>query len=110
MRTKQVECFLYHYGWVQTPEMMTQRRVNAEQIYETPELKEEEKTTDYQYGDLNRFPAYFGSHPKVMEGKVNSHKLSQEDLKSISKCFWWHPARILKLRYKTFKRVKERIV
>ena len=110
LRMKQAECFLYHYGWVQTPETMTQRRVNAEQTYEMPELNNEERNKNYEFGDLNRFSSYFGSHPNVMKKKVESHVLSCEDLKDIAKRFWWHPARILKLRYKTYKRIKEKIV
>ena len=88
---------------------MAQRRKNAEEIGYI-EQEEEDRKEAYKAGDLNRFPPYFGSHPKVMKEKVEEHILSQQDLKDITKRFWWHPARILKLRHKTSKRVKEKIV
>ena len=108
LKRKNTRRFLYHYGWVHPPEVMTKRRVNAEQIGFTS-LVSEERDTKYSYGDLKRFPAYFGSHPKVMEERIQNHSLSQDDWKNIERNFWWHPAKILRLRYKTGKRVKEKI-
>jgi len=109
LRRKNTRCLLYHYGWVQPGDVMTQRRVNAEQLYESPELRPEERRDIYQYGDLGRFPAYFGSHPKTMSALVQSHAVSCKDKKEINKRFWWHPFKWLKIRYKTFRRVKEKI-
>ena len=108
LRRKNTGCFLYHYGWVHSPLIMTQRRLNAERIGFT-QLTSDERSGEYSYGDLNRFPAYFGSHPSVMTQRIREHRLSQEDLKAVNQKFWWHPGKILKLRYKTSKRVKEKI-
>ena len=109
LRWAHTSAFLYHYGWVHPQEVMAQRRKNANDIGFI-ELTEKDKEEKYQFGDLNRFPPYFGSHPKAMKKKVKSHILSCEDLKDVARRFWWHPARILKLRYKTYKRIKEKIV
>jgi len=108
LKRKNSGCPLYHYGWVQPQDVMTQRRVNAEQIGFTA-LKEQERREDYSYGDLNRFPPYFGTHPAVMHERVREHALSREDLGDINRRYWWHPVRFLKLRYKTGKRIKQRI-
>jgi len=109
LKEKHTGCLLYHYGWVQTGQVMTQRRVNAEQLYEMPALKEKERNEDYRFGNLNRFPPYFGSHPKVMQSLIKKHALSLEDKKEIGRRYWWHPLKWLKVRYKTFHRVKEKI-
>ena len=109
LRRKNTKCLLYYYGWVHSTSVMTQRRVNAEQIGFT-QLTNDERSGEYSYGDLNRFPAYFGSHPSVMKQKIAGHRFSQEDLKTINQKFWWHPAKISRLRYKTSRRVKEKIV
>ena len=109
LKIKKSGCLLYHYGWVQPAEVMTQRRVNALDIYDAPELTDEEKVQVYDYGDLNRFPAYFGSHPAVMTDRVSQHTLSLRDKADIDRRLWWHPMKILKARYKTFKRVRRRI-
>lgn len=108
LRSRMSRCFLYHYGWVQPEEIMRQRRLNAEHIGFV-KLGSQEKSGDYSFGDLNRFPAYFGSHPRVMTEYIARHTLSSEDEKVINKKYWFHPAKILKLRFKTSKRVKERI-
>jgi hypothetical protein len=108
LRTKRTNCLLYHYGWVHPGDIMTQRRLNAELLWGKT-VEEEERERDYSYGDLNRFPPYFGSHPSVMKEKVEAHPLSQQDLKDIARRYWWHPMKILKARYKTWKRVKRSI-
>ena len=108
LRRRNTNCFLYHYGWVHPQAVMTERRVNAEAIGFTT-LKESERRGFYDYGDLNRFPVYFGSHPKVMKDKIGRHDLSQRDLEDINAKYWWHPLKWLKLRYKTWRRVKEKI-
>jgi len=108
LRRKNTNCFLYHYGWVHSQQVMTERRVNAENIGFTT-LTDDERKEKYDYGDLNRFPAYFGKHPRVMKERVGQHSLSREDLKMIDERYWWHPLKWFKVRYKTGKRVKEKI-
>lgn len=108
LKRKNTGCLLYHYGWVHSEDMMTQRRVNAEKIGFTS-LRQEEREEDYSYGDLNRFPPYFGSHPAVMQERVAAHALSREDLRQVNRQWWWHPAKIAGIRYKTSKRIKTRI-
>jgi hypothetical protein len=108
LRRKNTNCFLYHYGWVHSNEMMAQRRLNAERIGFTT-LMDQERREPHDYGDLDRFPVYFGAHPAVMKKKVDKHILSQNDLKGINKKYWWQPLKWLRVRYKTGKRVKTRI-
>ena len=108
IKRQNTSCLLYHYGWVQPSEVMTQRRLNAEEIGFVS-LDEKERNEKYQYGNLNRFPVYFGSHPKVMEEKIQEHMLSYEDLKTINQRYWWHPLKWMKVRYKTGRREKKEL-
>ena len=108
MKRKNTECLLYHYGWVQPPQVMALRRLNAERIGFV-DLKEEEGKKDFDFGQLHRFPPYFGTHPSVMNQIVKDHAQSQADLQNIQNKYWWHPAQWFKLRHKTGKRVKQRI-
>ena len=108
LQRKKIWRLLYHYGWVQPELMITQRRVNAEQIGFT-RLQPQERTQVYSFGDLDRFPVYFGTHPMVMRERVGSHVLSADDWKHISRKYWWHPARILRIRYKTSRRIKHKM-
>lgn len=108
LRRKNTGCFIYHYGWVQQEDIMTRRRVNAERIgFATLDPKERENK--FSYGRLDRFPIYFGSHPKVMSTRVKDHSMSSEDGKAIRRRYWWHPLKWLKLRYKTGRRIKTKI-
>jgi len=100
--------FVYHYGWVQSAAVMAQRRANAKKIGFVD--SQEGASPDFSFGDLNRFPVYFGSHPKVMNDRIRVHELSREDLDHIQRRYWWHPALHLKWRYKTWRRVKEKIL
>ncbi len=108
LQRKLTNCLLYHYGWVQPQDVMANRRINAERMGITT-LTDEERGQNYSYGDLNRFPVYFGSHPAVMKELIANHPLSKEDQANIHRKFWWHPFYLTKLRYKTFRRVKKEI-
>jgi len=108
LRQKATGCFLYHYGWVQPQDVMTQRRVNAENIGFVS-LEKQEREQAYSYGDLNRFPIYFGTHPSVMDERVQEHQLSLQDWENIDRQHWWNPFKIGRVRFKTGKRCKRRL-
>src|SRR3990167_5386296 len=82
LKRKNTYRLLYHYGWVHPEDVMAQRRLNAESIGFT-RLKDGERERDYSYGDLNRFPAYFGTHPAVMKNRIEDHSLSRQDWQEI---------------------------
>ena len=98
-------CLLYHYGWVHPGDVMTRRRLNAERLWGKA-VEADGRETEYDYGDLNRFPVYFGSHPAVMQELIAAHELSRRDWEDIKRRYWWHPARWLRWRYKTWRREK----
>jgi hypothetical protein len=107
LRTRWSRCYLYHYGWVNSNEAMQKRCDNAQEIGFMDKSKNNSFTGGY--GDLNRFPVYLGTHPAVMNGLIQNHHLSQEDFQTIRRQLWWNPCLWLRLRYKTGRRVKERI-
>jgi len=108
VKIKKTNILLYHYGWVQPSDVMAQRRSNAEVLW-NQELSDKERKDSYDYGDLNRFQPYFGSHPNVMKSRIQAHGLSKDDLQQINQKYWWHPFKILKARIKTGKRIRQRI-
>ena len=107
LRTKLTFCYLYHYGWVNSNEMMQKRYDNATAIGYMD--KKSSISTIGDYGDLNRFPAYLGTHPDVMKETVAQHRISREDFDTIQKKQWWNPCLWFRLRLKTWKRGKVRI-
>ncbi|MCD4780624.1 MAG: glycosyltransferase [Candidatus Omnitrophica bacterium] len=108
LRRLKTPAYIYHYGWVHSPDIMTRRRCNAEQVGFTT-LQEQERTTDFDYGELKRFPAYFGTHPKVMQENIHAHAISQQDRRQIRWQYWWHPMHWTRSRYKTGRRIRTRI-
>lgn len=108
LKTRSTGCLLYHYGWVHSGEVVTQRRANHKKMgFEGLENLNESKAHDF--GELDRFPVYFGSHPLVMKERIGQHALSQADKIHIDRKYWWFPPKIMKLRYKTSRRVKQRM-
>ncbi len=107
LRCAQTHCLLYHYGWVNSLEDMAKRTENAANIGYSDGGKSDIRKLGY--GDLNRFPAYVGTHPAVMKGIITQHALSKNDWQAIIWRFWWNPALWLRLRIKTGSRVKTRL-
>ncbi len=108
LKTLKTPCFIYHYGWVNAPEMMSKRRKNAQGLGYA-RLSSREKQPAYDYGDLSRFPVYFGTLPKVMKDIAGAHGLSRRDFSRIKKNYWWSPLLWFRVRYKTFLRPKEAV-
>ncbi len=102
-------CLLYHYGWVNTLEDMQQRCQNAAAIGYQDEGKSGTLGRG-GYGDLNRFPVYFGTHPAVMDDIIARHAVSGQDRVNIRRAHWFNPLLWLRYRYKTGRRVKTKIV
>jgi len=107
LRSKVSGCYLYHYGWVNSNQDMQKRCDNAAEIGFMDRAKN--NLFSDGYGDLNRFPAYFGTHPAVMKDRLVQHALSQADFDVIQRKLWWNPCLWFRLRYKSGRRIKERI-
>jgi glycosyltransferase involved in cell wall biosynthesis len=105
LRRAATGCFIYHYGWTNTAEDMRRRQQNAAAIG----YADQTKGFSAGLSDLDRFPIYFGSHPKVMEDLIKTHALSQSDWQNISRQHRWNPLLWMRARYKTSRRVKESI-
>lgn len=102
-------CLLYHYGWVQPPDIMHDRRENAQYLWDEHLTAEEKHNSEYQFGDLKQFPYYFGTHPSSMEKRVAEHQSTQIEREKIKKQMWWNPFLYVCPRYKTGRRVKEKL-
>lgn len=105
--TRLTYCYLYHYGWVNSNEQMQQRCENASAIGFMDKSKV--NTFGGGYGELNRFPSYWGTHPAVMKPLLEQHQLSRDDYNNIRREYWWNPFFWLRWRNKSWHREKERI-
>ncbi len=105
LNTVKSPCYIYHYGWVNEPKALELKIENAQKLgYAALNDGKEERLHNIK--GLNRFPVYFGTHPKVMKNRINHHDLSRQDYNSIKRRCFWNPLLWFKIRYKTPKRVK----
>ncbi len=106
INTVRTPCYIYHYGWVNEPKALELKIENAQRMgYATSDDEKEERISNLT--DLDRFPVYFGTHPKVMRQRIESHKISNKDLRRIKRKYFWNPLLWFKIRYKTPKRIRK---
>ena len=96
------KCFVYHYGWV------SHTCTVADRIKKDADLApaQDTLTGSRQNRDTNRMPAYFGTHPSVMNDIITNHKTSRKDFSLIKKKNFWNPLLWFRIRYKTGKRIR----
>lgn len=76
LRVKPVNAFMYHYGWVKAPEMM-QKKINGTAKFWGGDDVEDEKNSHKQYAatfdysQINALEKFSGSHPLVMQQKID---------------------------------------
>ncbi len=76
LRVARVDAEVYHYGWVRPPEYMKKktRAINinhrGREAVDAQEAEMKKRSIEFEYGPLDRYPVFKGSHPKVMEEKI----------------------------------------
>ena len=69
LRVVPVSAWIYHYGWVRPPELMTRKTKALDTIHKGAEkVKDAEEMGHYRfdYGPLDRIPVFKGSHPAAL--------------------------------------------
>lgn len=72
LKVAEIDAFIYHYGWVRPPSIMSNKirafRINhhGKENVEKQDLKKLYENL-YDYGNLSRVPRFRGSHPSVMK-------------------------------------------
>lgn len=92
LKVKELDAYVYHYGWVRPPHLMQSKKTEHESIHHGRE-KGEARTKllphEYNYGPLGKIPKYKGSHPKVMEAYMEQlnwqEKLNQSKKGTINR-------------------------
>jgi hypothetical protein len=73
LKVAEVDAYIYHYGWVRPPEYMQSKKKALDSIHKGDEKADElyktrQKTFDY--GPLKKLPKFEGTHPAVMQEKM----------------------------------------
>ncbi len=81
LRVKLVDAFIYHYGWVKTPEALQGKVRNFNKFYQTDEWVEQnfppQKSFDMRNAD--RLVKFTGTHPSAISDRVRATNWKFED-------------------------------
>ncbi|MGN7203396.1 glycosyltransferase family 2 protein [Pedobacter sp. SAFR-022] len=81
LRVKLIDAYVYHYGWVKTPEALQGKVRNFNRFYQTEEWVEQnfppQKTFDMRNAD--RLVKFTDSHPAVISNRVAATNWKFED-------------------------------
>jgi len=75
---KQVDAFVYHYGWVKEPGTMMKKAINANSFYleknflKRLKFKDSKGNKEFDYSSIDSLTLFTGTHPKVMEQRIES--------------------------------------
>ena len=72
LRVKLIDAFVYHYGWVRTPDRMREKLRDFGQLWHSDEemtaIRQEAESFDYSQVDSLRL--FEGTHPAVMHARI----------------------------------------
>jgi glycosyltransferase involved in cell wall biosynthesis len=76
LKVAEAHARIFHYGWVRPPELMNSKiksfSINHRGVKTVNEMEKKELFRGYfDYGNLNKVPAYKGTHPAVMIGWIS---------------------------------------
>lgn len=74
LNVKQIDAFIYHYGWVKSPQQMQAKKRHIIQ-YWSEQQQEAEKLQEQDFFDFNDFDSlerFGGTHPNVMLPRIAS--------------------------------------
>lgn len=79
-----VDCgaWIFHYGWVRHPEVMTKKTIIMDGFYHDDEWMRKthsDSSQPWDYGPLEGIPLFRGTHPAVMKRRINGKEWKAED-------------------------------
>jgi hypothetical protein len=74
LAVKLTPAYIYHYGWVRPPEKQIKKRLSSNRFWHNDDwIKENlQLEGEYDYSQIDSVQRFKGSHPKVMEERVNT--------------------------------------
>lgn len=72
IRVKQIDAFIYHYGWVKSPQQMLQKQKNTVEFWsDQQEWKSSIQSQQvFNFSDFDSLEKFPGTHPSVMHQRV----------------------------------------
>lgn len=70
LKVVNIDAYIFHYGWVRPPKMMTKKKKALDTIHKGKEVADkayENVAEEFSYGPLGKLAVYKESHPAVMK-------------------------------------------
>jgi hypothetical protein len=70
---KKLDAYIYHYGWVRPPKLMTKKSASLSKIHSNKvDENDFQKPKSFDYGFMLRFPEFKGTHPQVLQDWIKT--------------------------------------
>lgn len=73
LKVKQLDAFIYHYGWVKPPEFMQSKLESFHKLWHDEQWikKNVPNVESFDYSGIDSLDRFKGTHPKVMQERIN---------------------------------------
>ena len=75
LKVKSLNAYIHHYGWVREPNAMYAKYENLERFYRGEEQAKRNASL-FDYDKIDALGKYTGTHPAVMQNRINNSKLN----------------------------------
>jgi hypothetical protein len=75
INVKEIDAYIYHYGWVKPPKGLTKKMANFATFYDKDVPILEQETVNYEefdYGNADKLVQFQETHPKVMVPRIEA--------------------------------------
>ncbi len=72
LQVRQIDAFIYHYGWVKPPEQQQAKQQTFHKLWHNDEWLTQNvaQTYAFDYSQIDSLAHYTGEHPKVMQSRI----------------------------------------
>lgn len=74
LNVKQIDAFVYHYGWVKHPSKQQDKQKYAKKLWHDDQWVKENvpDVSEFDYSQVDGLKLFEGSHPEVMKNRINA--------------------------------------
>ncbi len=71
LKVKEIDAYIYHYGWVKPPEKQSAKQQSFNKFWHEDEFVEKKYTdAPFDYSQIDYLTAFEGTHPKIMQPRI----------------------------------------
>jgi len=72
LNVKPIDAYMYHYGWVKTPEAMQRKQENFHKLWHSDDWLEKNivKTDKFDYSGIDALKLFEGTHPACLQKRI----------------------------------------